>query len=92
VFAPIIPLSALLAILAATSRLMHKNVVFCRCARFWAADSGIGDPDCVLVSGLNVERVIIADQISYLFSVLLAVYFVRVLLPFVFDKSGAAII
>lgn len=86
-FAPIIPLSALLAILAAIIRLRDKM-------KYSVAVQDLGQPMIALVvllvfwiSGLNLERAIIADQLSYFLAVLLAVYFSNVVLTDVFKKE-----
>lgn len=92
VFAPAIPLSGLLAILSATSRLRQKMI-------YSIAMHDLGQPMLALaillifwLSGLNLERVILADQLSYLFSVLLAVYFLKLLFPWVLKKSEHAML
>ena len=91
-FALLIPFSSLLAILSATSRLRHK-------IKYSVAVQDLAQPLLALIflflfmfSGLNLERAIIADQLSYFVSVLLAVYFLKVLFPYIFEKKGTALI
>jgi O-antigen/teichoic acid export membrane protein len=85
-FALILPLSAVLAILSAASRLKQQIA-------FSVVVHDFGQPLLAVVilllfwiSELNIERIISADLLSYFFSVLCAVYFLKLLFPFIFTK------
>lgn len=84
-----IPLTGILGLFSAASRLTHDM-------RYSFATQDLGQPlgSVILICGfyflgLNLKLVVLSDVLSYLFSVMLACYFLWKLFPFAFHLDGS---